>query len=63
MNTGHKALTWGTFLVMMYFIVGVMEVWSNAAQRMPAIVQLALTGGFFLGLVFFSRPSQIQLEQ
>jgi uncharacterized membrane protein len=56
-KTRHKALTWGMFLAMLYFIVGVMECWSNADQRFAASVQIILTCGFFLGLVLFTRPA------
>lgn len=60
MNNRHRALAWGMFLAMLYFIVGVMETWSNPPQRMAAIVQIVLSCGFFLGLVLFNRPVQGQ---
>lgn len=52
----HKSLVWGMFLAMLYFIVAVMETWSNADQRVPAIIQIILSCGFFLGLVLLNRP-------
>ena len=57
LSTRQKPLAWGMFLVMMYFIVGVMETWSNDAQRIPAVIQVILCCGFFSGLVLFNRPA------
>ncbi|MFT5138646.1 MAG: putative membrane protein [Lysobacterales bacterium] len=62
-KTRHKPLTWGMFLVMLYFIVGVMESWSNADQRFAASIQIILTCVFFLGLVLFTRPVLPDREQ
>ena len=62
MKNRHKALAWGMFLAMLYFIVGVMEAWSNPPQRLPAIAQIILTCGFFLGLVLFNRPAPGQAQ-
>ena len=47
----QRSYFWAMFLVMLYFLVGVMEAWSNADQRIAAIVQLLLTLGFFSGLL------------
>ncbi len=58
MKTRHSTLVWGMFLAMLYFIVAVMETWSNEAQRITALIQLVLTCGFFIGLVLFNRPAQ-----
>jgi uncharacterized membrane protein len=58
----QKPLAWGMFLVMLYFIVGVMEVWSNEAQRVPAAIQVILCCGFFAGLVLINRPGPLQPE-
>ena len=62
-KTNHKQLTWGMFLAMLYFIVGVMESWSNSDQRFAAAMQVILTCGFFLGLVLFTRPVLPDQEQ
>lgn len=55
LKTRHKALVWCTFLTMLYFIIAVMETWSNAEQRIPAVIQVILSCGFFLGLLLFNR--------
>jgi len=37
-----RAQIWAAYLVLPYFLVGVMEAWSNPAQRLPALVQAGL---------------------
>jgi uncharacterized membrane protein len=56
LKTRHRSLVLGMFLVMIYFILGVMETWANAEQRMAASVQVAITCFYFVGLVMFNRP-------
>ena len=46
----QRSYFWAMFLVMLYFLVAVMEAWSNADQRLAAITQLVLTLVFFCGL-------------
>lgn len=38
-----RSMTWGSFLAVLYFVVGVMEAWSNPAQRIPAVIQIVLS--------------------
>ena len=52
----HRSLVWGMFLLMLYFIIGIMEGWANAPQRVAALVQVALCCGYFAGLVLVNRP-------
>ena len=58
MKASHRSLVFGSFLVMLYFIVGIMEAWSNADQRLAAIVQVALSCAYFSALILFNRPVQ-----
>ena len=50
-----RAMTWAGFLVLAYFIVGVMEAWSNPAQRVAAVTQIILSCAFIGGTLAFSR--------
>lgn len=52
-----RSLTWGGYLLMLYFAIGVMEAWSNPAQRLPALLQTGLVVICFYGVFRFSRPS------
>jgi uncharacterized membrane protein len=38
----YRSLIWAGLLLMLYFTIGVMEAWSNAPQRLPAMVQVIL---------------------
>lgn len=38
----HKPAVWGAWIVVLYFVVAVMEAWSNPPQRLAALVQLTL---------------------
>ena len=48
-------MTWAGYLVMLYLVIGVMEAWSNPAQRVPALVQTALVVIFVGSVLVFSR--------
>ena len=38
----YRSMIWAGLLLMLYFTIGMMEVWSNPPQRFPAMVQVAL---------------------
>jgi len=38
----YRSMIWAGLLLMLYFTIGVMETWSNPAQRLPALVQVML---------------------
>jgi len=50
-----RSRQWAIFLVMLYFIVGVVETWSNPSQRVTAALQVLLCVMFFVTLVRVSR--------
>ena len=52
-----RNLTWGAYLVLLYFVVGVMETWSNPAQRPAAAIQVVLCCIYLVGFVRFIRRS------
>lgn len=40
---GHyRSMIWAGLLLMLYFTIGIMEIWSNPPQRLPAAVQVFL---------------------
>lgn len=53
-----RSMTWAGYLVMLYFIIGVMEAWSNPPQRIPALSQVLLVIVFIGSLLVFSRSDQ-----
>jgi len=38
----YKSMIWAGLLLMLYMTIGIMEIWSNPPQRIPASVQVAL---------------------
>ena len=55
MKINHASLMWGAFLIMIYFSIGVMETWSNADQRLAAIIQIVLSCAYFSGVILANR--------
>ena len=52
-----RSMTWGGYLLVFYFVIGVMEAWINPAQRTPALLQIALALLYVTFLVLLSRRS------
>jgi uncharacterized membrane protein len=52
-----RSMTWGGYLLMLYFSIGVMEAWSNPPQRVPALVQTGLVIVCFAAIFRFSRQN------
>jgi uncharacterized membrane protein len=50
-----RSMTWAGYLVMLYLVIGVMEAWSNPAQRIPALAQTILVVVFVGSVLVFSR--------
>jgi len=38
----YRSMIWAGLLLMLYFTIGIMEIWSNPPQRPAATVQVAL---------------------
>ena len=54
-----RSMTWGSFLAVLYFVIGVMEAWSNPAQRIPAVIQVVLSLAYCGLFALYSRqPSK-----
>lgn len=57
-----RSMTWGGFLAVLYFVIGVMEAWSNPDQRIPACVQIVLSLSYCGALVIYSRQGSNQAK-
>ena len=55
LRRNHRSMTWGGYLLVFYLTVGLMESWSNPAQRLPALGQVALILLYVISLVSFTR--------
>jgi uncharacterized membrane protein len=38
----YRSMIWAGLLLMLYFTIGIMELWVNPQQRIPALVQVLL---------------------
>jgi uncharacterized membrane protein len=38
----YRSMIWGGLLLMLYLTIGIMELWSNPPQRLPALVQVTM---------------------
>ena len=50
-----RSMTWGGFLVVLYFVIGIMEAWTSAAQRLPALTQVAVCLVYVFLLAWLTR--------
>ena len=50
-----RSMTWGGYMLVFYFTLGVMEAWSNPLQRIPALTQVALVLFYVASLVWMVR--------
>lgn len=46
---------WASFLMMLYFMHGVVEAFVNPAQRIPALLEIALSLTVFLAAALYAR--------
>ncbi len=46
---------WTSFLILIYFIHGVVEAWANAADRGLAIAEIVLSAIVYTGAILFAR--------
>lgn len=53
----YRSMIWAGLLLMLYFTIGVMEIWSNPPQRVAASVQVLLTVFY---LIAFKKRNQNQ---
>lgn len=50
-----RSMTLAGYLVVLYFVIGIMEAWSNAPQRAAALFQVLLSVVYIGSLVLFVR--------
>ena len=42
LRSKYRSMIWAGLFMMLYMTIGIMEIWSNPPQRIPASVQVAL---------------------
>jgi uncharacterized membrane protein len=56
-------MTWGGYLLVLYFVIGIMEAWSNPSQRWAAVSQVVLSLLYVLFLVLLTRRQSAALRK
>ena len=51
----HSSTVWGGFLALLAFMLGIMEAWTVAAERLPGMIYTGLALAYILGLWLRSR--------
>ena len=51
-----RSMTLAAYLVVLYFIIGITEAWSNDLQRHAAAMQIVLSVLYMASVVAFTRP-------
>jgi uncharacterized membrane protein len=51
----YRSMVWAGLILMLYLAIGIMEAWSNPAQRMPALLQVALVVFYLVAFRYRNR--------
>jgi uncharacterized membrane protein len=54
---------WSSFLILLYFIHGVVEAYANPPVRMLALLEVLFSVTFYVGAVLFARLRGRELKQ
>ncbi len=54
---------WTSFVILIYFIHGVVEAWANDAERLFAIAEIFLSVQVYIGAIFYARLQGRALKQ
>ena len=46
---------WASFVIMLYFMHGVVEVWANEEQRIYAVLEVYLSIQVYIGAIYYAR--------
>ena len=54
---------WTSFLILLYFMHGTVEVWANAEQRIFAAIEIYLSVQVYIGAIYYARLQGRALKQ
>lgn len=46
---------WTSFVILLYFMHGTVEIWANAEQRIYAIIETYLSIQLYIGAIYYAR--------
>lgn len=63
LNGTPYTYAWSSFLILLYFIHGVVEAYANPAARIPAVLEVLFSVTFYSGAVLYARLRARELKQ
>lgn len=54
---------WTSFVILLYFMHGVVEAWANEEQRIYAIIEIFLSVQVYIGAIYYARLQGRALKQ
>ena len=54
---------WSSFLILLYFIHGIVEAYANPTARIWALLEVLVSVSFYIGAVLFARLRGRELKQ
>jgi len=55
LNEKPYTYAWTSFVILLYFIHGVVEAWANEEQRLLASIEIFLSVQVYVGAIYFAR--------
>lgn len=55
LNEKPYTYAWTSFVILLYFIHGVVEVWANQNERIFALIEIYLSVQVYIGAIYYAR--------
>ncbi len=55
LNEKPYTYAWTSFVILLYFMHGVVETWANEEQRLYAIIEVYLSVQIYIGAIYYAR--------
>lgn len=55
LNEKPYTYAWTSFVILLYFMHGVVETWANEEQRLYAVIEVYLSVQIYIGAIYYAR--------
>lgn len=55
LNEKPYTYAWTSFVILIYFIHGVVEAWANDNERIYAVIEIYLSVQVYIGAIYYAR--------
>ena len=55
LNEKPYTYAWTSFVILLYFIHGIVEAWANETERVFAIIEIYLSVQVYIGAIYYAR--------